>query len=494
MNAETPFPPVVKTARPAPRPHRGDLEFLPAALEILETPPSPIRIALLWTICGLVVCALAWGWFGRIDIVAVAQGKIQPTGRVKVIQPLETGRVAGIDVENGQTVAKGQPLVLFDSGEADADVGQLKADLAAYLAEAARRRAAVSALDDRAILPIPPIEWRSGEADEIPAQTKARETEVLAGDLGRLASTIAELEAQRDQRLRERERYAATATALEQLVATLQSRVDMRASLSQSGSGSRSDVIDATQTLQEQTTTLATARGQIAESVSAAEVHSRQIEDSYRSFLAENLQKLAEAERKVDEDRQLLAKARVRQERMVLTSPIEGTVSALSITTVGQVVGAGEEVMRIVPNGQGASGAGIEIEAYVSNRDIGFVRPGQEAIVKIESLPFTRYGTIAAKLIRLAGDAIPEPDAAQREGNATKASSERGFAGAQRIQNLVFPATFQPAATTIVADGAVVPLSPGMTVTVEIKTGSRRILEYLFSPLVEIVGSSMKER
>ena len=97
-------------------PFVADREFLPADLEILETPPSPVRMALILIICALVVAALAWSWFGRIDIVAVAQGKIQPTGRVKVIQPLETGKIAAIKVENGQQVKAGEVLLEMERG------------------------------------------------------------------------------------------------------------------------------------------------------------------------------------------------------------------------------------------------------------------------------------------------------------------------------------------------------------------------------------------
>jgi hemolysin D len=486
MNVQIPSSKAAQSKPPQPpRRERVDQEFLPAALEILETPPSPIGVWLLWSICILAVAALGWAYFGRIDVVAVAQGKIQPTGRVKVIQPLETGRASAVLVENGEHVRKGQVLVAFDSADADADVNQLAADLSSVEAEAARRQAALVSIGDRIIKPIAPIEW----VGEIPADTKARETHVLAGDLEKLVSAIAGLEAQQRQKQRERDRFAATSAAVEDLVATLQQRVDMRLSLQNSGSGSKGDLIEAVQTLQEQKATLATARGQILESEAAIEVLSRSIEDAYRTFSAENLEKLADAERRIDEDTQKLAKVRARQSRMVLSSPIEGTVSSLSITTPGQVIAAGEEVMRIVPDG-----IGIEIEAYIPNRDIGFVKPGQDAVVKIESLPFTRYGTIEAKLSRVAGDAIPQPDAERTEGNPIQATRQAAFAGAERTQNLVFPAIFQPASTVVMADGALVPLSAGMAVTIEIKTGNRRILEYLFSPLLEVANEAMKER
>ncbi len=468
-----------------PKMARTDREFLPAALEILETPPSPVGIWLLWIICILAASALAWGWLGRIDVVAVAQGKVQPAGRVKVIQPLETGRIRSVHVENGQHVRAGDVLLTFDSSEADADSGQIKTDITAYAAEATRRRAALDAISDRAIDPIPEIGWQA----DVPADVRFREEAILAGDLGKLGATIEALRAQIEQKQRERQRLVKTVRAVGDLVATLQTRVDMRSSLNQSGSGSKADLIDALETLQEQQASLVSTRGQLAESDAAVGVLERDIEDAFRTFIADNLQKLSEAERRVDSDRQALEKARARQARTVLKSPIDGTVSALSVTTIGQVVGAGEETMRIVP-----SGSALEIEAYVLNKDIGFVRGGEEAVVKVESLPFTRYGTIDAIVDSIADDAIPEPDAAQREGNPIQSTRDRGFAGAQRTQNLVFPATFRLEKTSLEADGVQVLLTPGMAVTVEIKTGSRRILEYLFSPLLEVGSEAMKER
>jgi hemolysin D len=152
-------------------------------------------------------------------------------------------------------------------------------------------------------------------------------------------------------------------------------------------------------------------------------------------------------------------------------------------------VQSGQEIMRVVPEN-----SAMEIEAYVLNRDIGFIKIGEEAVVKVESFPFTRYGSIRARVTRIARDAIPEPDANALEGDPARAPQPSGFAGAQRTQNLVFAVGLEPDATTIKADGQVVPLTSGMSASVEIKTGSRRMLEYVFSPLVEVGARAMRER
>jgi membrane fusion protein, hemolysin D len=159
------------------------------------------------------------------------------------------------------------------------------------------------------------------------------------------------------------------------------------------------------------------------------------------------------------------------------------------VTTIGQVVTTGQEIMRIVP-----TGPSLEIEAYLANKDVGFVKVGQEAIVKIDAFPFTRYGTVKARITRIAKDAIPEPEAQQTEGESTRGAASNMFAGAQRVQNLVFPITLTPETTVMKADGGPVALLPGMAATVEVKTGRRRILEYLFSPMVEIASNALKER
>ena len=175
---------------------------------------------------------------------------------------------------------------------------------------------------------------------------------------------------------------------------------------------------------------------------------------------------------------------------MTITTPIEGTVQSSLINTVGQVVTTGIDLMRIVPDH-----SALEVEAYLPNSDIGFVAVGQPAVVKIEAFPFTRYGVIRGHVTAVARDAIPEPDANQVEGTPNKQlQSTVPTTNVQRVQNLVFPVTVKLDASTMSVDGSIVPLSPGMAATAEIKTGKRRILEYLFSPIVEVTSQAMQER
>lgn len=480
---------MIPVAAPAPLPARrviSDYEFLPAALEILETPLSPVRSSMILTICAIAAATLGVSYVGRIDVIASAQGKIQAVGRTKTIQPLETGRVLRLAVENGQTVQAGDLLLDLDPSEARADEGMLASDLVAFRAEIVRRRTALQVAGDRLVgAALPPIPWDR----DMPADVVDRETRILREDLARLASQLASLEARRLQTKAEVSRLTGTIGAQGELVGFLKQRVDMRAELLARNAESKASVIDAEEAYGVQATALATEQGQLGEALATLPIVQGEIDKVYADFLSETAQKLGEAERHVTDDQEKLGKAKLKTAFLQLRAPIDGVVQGLTVTTTGQVVGSGEQLMQIVP-----AHAPIEIECYLANGDIGFVKPGQSAVVKVQSFAFTSYGTVDATVSRIAEDAIPEADADQREGNPIAAARGGTFGGAQRLQNLVFPVTLALHSTTIEADGAKRPLGTGMAVTVEIKTGSRRILDFLLSPLADVIMTAFKER
>lgn len=469
---------------------RDDQEFLPAAISILETPPSPIQVVLIWVICVLAVFALLWSYFGQIDIIALAQGKLQPTGRVKTIQPFEPGRVVDVKVENGQRVRANDVLIELDKTEAVADETASKSALESYQAEKLRRSAVLDIVKKDMLkdteASAPAISWPSHIAN---AKIREREERVLKADLQQLESVVRNIDAQAAQKRGEIARLEAMIVSEEQLVETLKQRVDLRSALLARGSTPKAAVIDAMESLQSQQTTLAMQKGQLVEANEGLRVLASERQKTIDAFLAENEAKSNEAERQIDDLEQKLSKARVRTSRMVLTSPIAGTVLGLTVTTRNQVVQSGEELMRIVPDD-----GGLEVESYAQNKDIGFIKSGQPAIVKIEAFPFTKFGTLDAQVTKVGRDAIPDPEAQMAEGNPARSQKSGMFVGAQRIQNLVFPVTLKLGKTSIGIDGVDVPLTPGMAVTVEIKTGKRRIIEYLLSPLVETTSRAMKER
>ena len=495
IRAVAPADPVRPAAKPAalralarlrtPGANLSDREFLAPALEILETPPSPVHVAFLWTICAFVLAALVWAYLGRVDIVAAAQGKFQPTGRVKVVEPLETGRVEDIRVANGSLVKAGDVLIELDrcerrgrcrgrarrtflcTGGNPAPQGRACCGASAYIRFAAENRLARRRRAGFARARGPGSRRRSRAIGRDPSLVRRR-----AGAKDRRAG-----QARRDHR------------DPEEPGRDPQERVDMRTKLVEEKAGAKAAVIDATETLQYQITQQAKQEQELASLSAGLEVISRDADKAVQAFVSDDAEKLDDAERRVEDVEQRFAKAQAELDRLTLRAPIAGRVQSSIITNVGQVVASGQEIMRIVPED-----SGLEIEAYVRNRDIGFVSVGQEAVIKVESFPYTRYGAIHAHVVRIAKDAIPEPDAEAIEGDPARVSAAAGFAGGERTQNLVFPVVLKPDAATITVDGVAEPLTSGMAVTVELKTGARRMLEYLFAPLVEVASKAMRER
>jgi hemolysin D len=484
MPGKTPAKPNQLVASSA-KPRRSDQQFLPGLLEILETPPAPLATTMIVVICAFFCTAAIWAYFGQIDIIAVAQGKVQPTGRVKTIQSLEAGRVAVNHVENGRHVAAGETILELDRREAQAERDGIGADLRAFQAEVLRRRVAMKLAETGAYEPVPPVDW----PDTVIPTIRAREERVLHADLAQLGAQVSSLAAQRTQKSAERTRLLDTIAVQKDLVATLHERVAMRSTLLNQNAGSKASVIDATETYEYHKATLAQETGQIAEIDASLALIDREVDKAFRTFIADNAQKLDEAERQVATLSERLARADAHLNQMTVASPIDGIVQSSIVTTAGQVVTPGEELMRVVPDD-----ATLEIESYLPNKDIGFVRTGQTAILKLAAFPFTRYGTIEATVTHVARDAIPEPDAAQSEQDPARARQSGARAGADRVQNLVFAVTLKPSKTAIDIDGVLVPLRPGMEVTTEIRTGSRRILDYVFSPLMQVGSEALRER
>lgn len=462
-----------------------DREFLPAVLELYETPPSPVRIAAIWLICSLFATALAWSYFGWLEIYAVAPGRIQPSGRSKVVQPLDAGKAVAIAVENGSRVLAGDLLVELDPRETAAEREERFRELASARAEVARRRVAIAACRTGDREP-PKVTYPDGTSEAV----RMREDAVLAADLAQLISNKASIQAQRFERLATASRLKASIAARERLIAVDKEHVEMRELLNQTRIASRAQVIETLQQYESQRTTQAGEQGQLAENEAALLTLERKLEEISAQFVADQTQKLADALRKADSLEEELVKASTKHERTRLLAPIAGTVQQLAVTTAGQVVSPGQALMTIVP-----SDAPIEIEALIENQDIGFVEPGQATVVKVESFPFTRYGTIGGTVVKVSRDAVDEREASGlSDPRATARPQAFATAELSKGQNLVFPATIALAKNSIDVGGKAIPLSPGMAVTVEILTGKRRALDYVLSPLREIASSSARER
>ncbi len=524
-------PPVV-VARPLrrrglPVVSRHDREFLPAALEILETPPPPWPVALMGVICAFALAALVWSYFGKLDVHAVAPGKIDTEGYSKVVEPLDAGKISAIHVKAGQSVRAGDVLFDLDPAEASADVRAAQDDLNASNAEIARIRFAIQSVrsiaateaqprgtqrvatqvspqsaqpepDDRIASiafaiealseqPDPPVGWDAS----LPESFRLREQAVLRAELTELADSLKTLDKQMAQRIATKQRLNMSLSYQHSLMETLQQRVSTRQQAIALDVGTKINLYDAKEELQRSQAQLASDEGQLIESDAAlAELESEKTK-IVSQFVADRQNKLADASRKADDARETLTKGKTRLLRTRLVAPIDGVVEQLAVTTIGQVVTIGQQLAVITP-----IGGQLQIEALVGNLDIGFVKTGQVAEIKVDAFPFTRFGALHGQVVKIAPSAITEEEAKRVFGNATASANAQQVqsAGIGQSQTFVFPVTIAIDEPTIKINGAAIRLIPGMTASVEIKTDSRRVIDYLLSPLAKIASEAARER
>ena len=457
---------------------RDELAFLPAALEIVETPPSPIGRAIVYTVVAVFAAALAWASIGTVDIVAVAPGKIIPTGRTKTIQPFETGVVRAIHVRDGQSVKTGDVLIELDPTMNAAELGHLKSDMVGSQLEAARLHAAL-AKDD------PLAEFKPPADASRPMIEMQRR--LLASQVAEQKAKLASTDGQIAQKEAERATIKASIDKLRATIQPLQERVDIRRIMFSKELGSKLIYLQELQDLVGQQKEVLVQESRLSESDSAIaalqETRSKTVAEYEHGLLDD----LAKAEQKAAGLAQDVIKAEQRTSLQKLTAPVDGVVQQLAVHTIGGVVTPAQQLMVIVP-----AESRLEIEAMVSNRDVGFVEVGQEAAIKIDTFNFTRYGLLQGTVLTLSNDAIqrdrPQDKQPDKPQAAEAGSSE------PKGQELVYAARVSLDRTRMEVEGKTVNLSPGMAVTVEIKTGSRSILSYLLSPLVRYKHDSLRER
>lgn len=455
---------------------RNEREFQAASIEILETPASPAARIFSATIMVFAVGALAWSWLGRVETTASIQGKIVPVGKVQVVEPLITGRVKAIHVKAGDRVDAGAPLVELDPAEQVAERRKLAGSLAVAETSAARLRAIVEAVANN----IP----ATAAGFAIPAQAPRPLAELqlmqMRQSLSAYQAEQASLDADIAQKRIEIEQGRKTLGERRKLVSLTGERLGIYLELERRGVGVKSDTIDARQGEQDQMMAATADEGRLAELQATLVTLGARKRERREAYLDRMTTELIEVDRSIGILRQDLAKAELFERASMLASPVAGRVQQVEVATLGEVVQTGQQLMVVVPDG-----TALEIEAMLLNKDKGFVREGQEARIKLEAFPFTRYGTLAGKVATVSNDAIPVGASVSPAGDGTA----QGTTGP-----LVFPVRIALDQNSIRADGQDVALTPGMSVTAEIKTGSRRVLQFLLDPLMEVKDEAFRER
>lgn len=452
--------------------------FLPAALEVLERPPSPVGRATGMTIILLFCVALVWATVSRVDVVATAPGKIVVNGRTKVIQPAETGVVRAIHVRDGAMVKAGDVLIELDPTITAAELDHVKNDLIAAQLDVARLRAALGHGDP--VVEFTPPMGANQQAIDLQRQ-------FLASQMAEQAMKLSELDRQLAQKKAESETIAATISKLDATIPLLEERVNVRKYLYDKAIGSKITYLTEAQDLvgQQHDVLVQQSRLREAEAGTATLAQARsKAEAEFRRTLYDDLSK---AEQRAAGFAQDMIKAEQKAKLQILTAPVDGVVQQLAVHTIGGVVTPAQTLAAVV-----SLNPDFEIEALVSNRDIGFVVPGQTVAIKIDTFNFTRYGLLNGRVLSISRDAIirdrREDGARDQSGGAEMASSE------PKGQELIYAARVSLERTSMEVEGRTVQLSPGMAVTVEIRTASRRIISYLLSPLMRYNQEILRER
>lgn len=465
---------------------KDEHEFLPAALEIMEKPPSPGMRWLLLLTCGLFVLALIWAVFGKIDVVATAAGRTVPDGNVKVVQPIEIGAVRAIHVRNGQFVRQGDLLIELDPTLATADEAQSAQSLQSAQIIEARNNALLAHLQGGSTRFLAP----EGTPPDIAATQQAF-----------IDTAIAQYEAQSaslTQQRAESEAQLAAARAeiakLEEALPYIDQQLNARAQLAERGFYSRLQLLEYEQLRAEHLRNIEVqkANGMRAEaSIGRLDAELRALRAGFGRTAVTDL---AEANDRASLAGEELRKAERRRQYQELRAPVDGVVQQLAVTTVGGVVQPAQPLMVVVPCTSGdatnasSCNGGISVEAFVQNKDIGFVGVGQRVAVKLEAFNFTDYGLIEGTVTNISRDAIDQ--------SQQPAGSVRDENGRPVQPGLVYAARIDLACAT--NDPARHPLcdsvQPGMSVQAEIKTGQRRIIQYLLSPISRAVNEAGRER
>jgi membrane fusion protein, hemolysin D len=470
-------PPAPASVAKPPKLTAEERAFLPAAMEVVETPSSPTLRFTTWALCGLITIAVTWASLAHIDMVAVADGKVVPLGQVKVVQPLETAMIRAIHVDEADHVTAGQLLIDLDPTEARADL-----DALLY----SRRQAELDAEVARVLLSRDPEEAFHGPDGADPVlveQNHSQAQREIEKQLAIIAGYEADI-AQKDAALTSNDAQIERARLTIPLLAE---KNETAKGLYDKQYGTRPPVLDSEQQLVEKRAELKTAETNVHQIEAERRSIQAKLAEAKAGYLADATDRRTKALTKIAQLDQDTTKARQKESYRRLVAPVDGTVQGLKIHTPGAVVTTADTLMTIVPDG-----TGIEVDCLVQNKDIGFVAEAQDVEVKLEAFPFTRYGLVPGLVRKLGRDAASNPNAAPGTAAALAVAQQSAQPGTPA--ELAYPAKVTLLQDWILVAGRHEPIRPGMRVSAEIKTGDRRVIEYLLSPVVQAVKEAGRER
>lgn len=459
--------------RPGRQLENEELEFLPAAVEILETPPSRFARLLATTISLLLVLAIALTWFGYIDTEAVAQGRTVPAGQVKTIQPLAMAKVEEIYVREGQRVTKGQLLIKFDPTDTEVDVKQVSTDLLENLVNYVRIQLLLDTISQLSSVDNIPrinhdrlLKYTSEDVYSADSQLLETQQKLLEHDYRFFVSADQALLHQEQQKEATIKACEAEIKRLEVLAPLYEKNEKNIRDLFNKGHVSNTEWLSIREKQIDTSQRLLVERSRLQEEKAALLSMNSQRLQFQQEYLQTRMTALNEFRQKWNNASLTLEKAREWDQRCYLRASVDGVIEHINIHTIGGVVEPAQILMTLVPDNEP-----IEVEAFLENKDIGFVKVGQIVDIKFETYPYTYYGSLTGKIRYLSSHSLDQSD------------GER-----------VYPVRVVLDQQNIKIGSKVHPLQVGMSLTAEIKTGKRRLLEYFMSPLLRYQDETLRER
>lgn len=437
-------------------------EFLPAALEIQQTPPNKTARRIGQSIILLFIIGILWATIGKVDVMAVAEGKIIPSSYSKHIQPLDKGVISHIYVREGQVVKKGEKLVALDKTLTAADQNRLTNTMNASQLDQQRLNQFIQLLEGKSKTLSLPVKKNGNNNSE----ALFNQNQLLQQQWQQYQAQRGSLDSSKNAKQAELETVEAQIEQLRQTLPIVTQRAANYEKLLSTNMVAKDEYLKIEQERIEQQQTqqaLYAQKRQLQASLQEIDKNSSALK---AETLAMAYQQLAETSEHIKALQEELAKATDTNAKQILYAPVDGVVQEMKINTIGGVVLEAEDLMTIVPSNEV-----LEVQAFIDNKDIGFIAPGMPAEIKVQTFPFTQYGVINATVKTVTDDAL--------------ANQEKG---------LFFAMQLVMEKNTIMVNGKPIALRPGMQVTAEVKTGKRRIIEYLLTPVMKGFKESVRER
>ncbi|WP_194842660.1 HlyD family type I secretion periplasmic adaptor subunit [Endozoicomonas sp. OPT23] len=448
---------------PAIHRHKDELEFLPASIEIIESPPSPLARITIGILVAIIPVALLWGGLSNMETEAIAEGVIIPVGKVKTIQALEIGKVKAIHVHDGQHVQEGDLLLTIDPTATEVDVHQVQDEL---LGSELNSQRLTVLLDAVLTGSEPHLHKLEVIGDFSAVEQLESQKQILANEYNHFQRTHHHLAKLVDQK-------QAAKSAVQASIIKLQKKAPVHKELEQGvlklyekGHASKLEWLKAKEQSIETEQQLAVEQEQLKEADANLAAATSDLASHREEFFKQHRKELKDELQKKRVGELILRKAQERDLGFYLRAPVSGTVQQLVVTTIGGVVEPAQALLKIVPDD-----TAFEVEAQVLNKDIGFIQEGQKVDVKIESFPYTYFGQLKGTVSHISRDA-----ATGNEGQLT------------------YPVRVSLKSSQLNIHGTLKSVQPGMTVTAEINTGHRSVLNYFLSPLRRYKDESLNER